>query len=74
MSREEQAAALRARFPRWRVWWVPRALDGGATWHATPRRYPLDGGDPVELAAMIEADETGQDGQDGPPPAITPLR
>lgn len=62
MSREQQAASLRARFPRWRVWWVPRALDGGATWHAQPARYPLDAGNSRELAAMIEADEAAQGG------------
>jgi hypothetical protein len=60
MSREQQAASLRARFPRWRIWWVPRALDGGASWHAQPSRYPLNAGDPKELSAAIEADETGQ--------------
>ena len=54
---DEQAARLKARWPHWRVWCVPRSGPRGATWHAQPRRYPLDAGSPDELAALIEADE-----------------
>lgn len=54
--RDEQAEALRARFPGWRVWFVPR-VGRGAFWSAQPARYPLIAGDPDELAAAIEADQ-----------------
>lgn len=57
---EEAAAALRARFPGWRAWWVPRA-GRGAFWSAQPGKYPLIAGSADELAALIEADQAGQD-------------
>ena len=41
-SREHQADCLRARFPRWHVWYVPSAVTRRATWHAQPARFPLD--------------------------------
>ena len=56
-SREHQADCLRARFPRWHVWYVPSAVTRRATWHAQPARFPLDAADAEELAAAIEADE-----------------
>jgi len=58
-THEERAAALRARFPRWRVWYVPRASDGGATWHAQPAGYPLNADSAAGLAEAIEAHEGG---------------
>jgi hypothetical protein len=57
--RDDQAEALRARFPGWRVWYVTRAVDRGAWWSAQPARYPLIAGDPDDLAAAIEADPCG---------------
>ena len=36
------AAALRARYPGWRVWYVRRAVGRGAWWSAQPARYPAD--------------------------------
>jgi hypothetical protein len=51
------AARLRAAWPAWKVWYVPRAVSRDATWHAQPRRYPLAAAGPDELAEAIAADE-----------------
>jgi hypothetical protein len=59
-AREAQAAALRARFPAWRIWYVSSAVERTTTWHGQPARYPLHAGGPDELAALIEADEHGR--------------
>ena len=55
---DDQAARLRDRYPGYRIWHVPRA-GGGAFWSAQPARYPLIAAGPDELAALIDADQTG---------------
>jgi hypothetical protein len=61
-GRDDQAEALRARYPGWRVWYVPRAVSRGAWWSAQPARFPLIADGPDELAALIEADEASRGG------------
>lgn len=57
---EHQADCLRARFNGWRIWYVRNPVTRSASWHAVPRRYPLDAPNAEELAAAIEADEDGE--------------
>jgi len=59
-SRDDQADELRARYPGWRVWYVPRATSRGAWWSAQPSAYPLVADSPDGLADLIEADEAGR--------------
>jgi hypothetical protein len=62
---QEELEILRKRFPRWQVWLVPHALDGGATWCANPwskkddRRNVLHADKPEHLAEYISEAEAG---------------
>jgi hypothetical protein len=56
----EIVARLEADWPKWRVWWVPRAIDGHLTWHAHRRddeRHVLHADSPDELDEAIEQEE-----------------
>ena len=56
---DEQLAELQAKFPLWQIWYVPHAIDGGATWCANPwakqddRRHVLHADTPEHLAEHI---------------------
>jgi hypothetical protein len=50
---DQKADELRARFPAWRIWYVPLST-GGATWCAQPLPV-INVNSADELAAAIEA-------------------
>jgi hypothetical protein len=53
---QQRLEQLRRKHPDWRIWNVPRA-NGPTTWHAEPRRYPLNAHTADELADSIAEDE-----------------
>jgi hypothetical protein len=60
---QEQVRELETRFPRFQVWTVPHATDGGATWCSRPwgsddARETINASSAEELGALLaEADE-----------------
>lgn len=59
---QQIVAELEAAWPKWHVWWVPRAIDGRLTWHAhrwDDERHVIHADSADELADMLE-EEAGQ--------------
>jgi hypothetical protein len=55
-TNQRRLEQLRKQYPHWRIWNVPR-VNGPTTWHAEPRRYPLNAGTADELEEYIAGDE-----------------
>ena len=56
----EALAKLEAGWPEWKIWWVPRAIDGHLSWHAHRRddeRHVLDAGSAIDLEARLAEQE-----------------
>jgi hypothetical protein len=56
----EALAELEAAWPKWQVWWVPRAIDGHLSWHARRRddeRHVIHADSADELDELLEEQE-----------------
>jgi folate-dependent phosphoribosylglycinamide formyltransferase PurN len=53
---DEQVAALKAKHPGWRIWFVPHSVDGGVTWCAV-REPTINTDTPEHLSQEIELAE-----------------